>query len=160
MRPDVGIDAEADVSHFAHARRDVGYDFQLRDALHVEILDACFQGQLYLPIGLAYSGKDNLACGETAVQAGFNLTTAHAVGPKACLLYQPQHLRIGTGLDGIVQSVAFVPVSLSPDGGKRFPQQVSVVIVERCAQLFETLLHVLLECIVHKTIFTSDFLLT
>ena len=112
----VGDHAQTDVGHFARLSGKVVDDLQLGQTLHVEAKDAFFQTKIDFPVFLAHSRVDNALGGESCVECGLDLASAHAVGPHSVAGDEPQHFGIGIGLHRIVYGEALMPCSLLLDG--------------------------------------------
>ena len=132
-----GIDAQAHVGSPATLDGQLVDDLQLGQALHVEVLDAGLEPELYLPVSFAHAGEDYLPGREAGVECCLYLTAAHAVGSQPCLPYVAQHLGMGACLDGIVHVVALVALHLGVDGAERLVEQRRVIVIEWSRPLAE-----------------------
>ena len=98
----VGIDAESHTCRLPHLSGNGVDVFQFRQTLHIEAGDAYFEGEPYLPISFAHTGKHNLVGREALGKSSAHFAAAHAVGPEPGLGDGAQDGRRGTSLDGIV----------------------------------------------------------
>ena len=130
MGTDIGIDAEGYLGHLAALGGQLVDNLKLRNGLYVEAEDVLVESQLNLPVGLAYTGIDDVVSWEACLQGSFNLTSADTVGSQTALADDGQYLGIGISLDGIVYYEAVVASGFGTDGLEGVAQQTQVVVVE------------------------------
>ena len=137
MGTDVGVETECHTGRLAPLGCQFVDNLQFGNAFDIEAEYVVVETEIDFPVALADTGINNLCCRKTGAQRGFYLTTADTVGAKSCLADSAQYLRVGIGLDGIVNHKALMLSGFGIDSLQRLSQQFRIVIVERCLQLLE-----------------------
>ena len=128
---DVGIHPETDRGDLAHLRGDLLDHQQFRGRLHIEPANAQFQGIRDLVIALAHAGVDDGGGGEPGLVRHPDLAAAHAVCAEAGRGDPAEDLRVGIGLDRVVDLPQGTVSDRAADRIQRPLQQGQVVEVER-----------------------------
>ena len=119
MCPYVRIQTERHACHFPFGACQFVNHFQFRDALHIKAEDVVVESEIDLPVGLAHTCIDNLACGEACLDGSLNLATADAIDTQTCFADDAEQTGIGIGLHGIVDNESLVAACLLIDGTQR-----------------------------------------
>src|SRR5690554_5592598 len=77
-------------------------DVQFGNRLHIEAGNVVVEPQLYFPVGLPHTGKNNTRWGKARIQSTLHLKTAHTVDPQTKAADHLQNTGIGVGLYGIM----------------------------------------------------------
>ena len=130
MRSDVRVDPQAHRSHLPALRRHRLNHLQLCLGLHIEPADALLKAQPDLPVRFAYSRVNYVPRLESRIKGLVYFSTTDAVGTEPRGSYQPQYLRVGIGLDGIMDLPRRILQFLF-NYIKSLLQKMYVVVVER-----------------------------
>ena len=132
MGADVGIHPETDGRDLAHLRGDLLDHQQFRGGFHVEPADPQFQGVHDFIVALAHAGIHDGGGSEPGLIGHPDLAAAHAVGPETRRGDPAEDLRVGIGLDRVVDLPQGAVSDCTADRIQRPLQQGQVVEVERC----------------------------
>ena len=102
MSAHLGIDAEADIGYLSFFPCQFVDHLKLGNALDIEAEDVSVERRVDLPIGFPHTCKHNAVMAKAGFHGSLYLSPAHAVGTETGLSNDLQNLRIGIGLDGIV----------------------------------------------------------
>ena len=80
MRTHIGVQTEGDTGHLSFLSCQFVDNLQLGYALNIKTEDIIIESEIDFPISFANTGIYNLRSGETSLDRGFYLATAHTVG--------------------------------------------------------------------------------
>ena len=137
MRTDIGIDTESHIGYLILSSSKFVYHFQFRNRFYIETEDSVFQSEVNLPIGFAYSRKDNFACRKSGTDSSTDFSTTHTICSHTAFTDNGKHFRIGVCFYCIVYGIVRIFGNLLVDSRQCITQHFRIVIIERCLQSTE-----------------------
>ena len=138
MGINIRVDTQAHISLLVHLVTKLFNHFQLLNAFHIEAKDVVFQGQLYLPVALTYTSKNNIIGFKASTKCRFYFATANTIYSQPCFFYYLKNTKVGICLCRIMHDKVRMASHLLVQCIERGTQQAFIVIVKRCWQIFET----------------------
>ena len=133
----IRIDAESDISHFTFSCSQFIDNLQLRNRLYIKTENIIVQTQIYFPIRLAHSGKNNLICRKTCLNSSTHFSSTHTIGTQPVLTDNRKHLRISICFHSIMHLKIAIFSSFCTHAGKSVAQHLRIIIIKGGTQFTE-----------------------
>ena len=133
----IRIDTESDISHFTFSCSQFIDNLQLRNRLYIKTENIIVQTQIYFPIRLAHSGKNNLICRKTCLNSSTHFSSTHTIGTQPVLTDNRKHLRISICFHSIMHLKIAIFSSFCTHAGKSVAQHLRIIIIKGGTQFTE-----------------------